>query len=144
MVPHLDPTGELHGGLPTWPWGAAPEGFMTRRQLTAAGLRPGGQQPAGQIKRGRRLFAYLYRVDLAKPKRTASPAWLAATKTATQARRFCWHCETHKPYVIPKRWGFRCLDCLALAESSIRGPAQSVTVPPVTTVTTVGSLAAVS
>ena len=70
-----DPTGKRHGGTPTFPWGMAPEGWHTRRQLRALELRPGGQEIAGQIiwRRGDRI-AYLYRADLAKPKRTATPA----------------------------------------------------------------------
>ncbi|MEU8926679.1 hypothetical protein AB0D10_38120 [Kitasatospora sp. NPDC048545] len=35
----LDPTGELHAGLPTYPWRWAPSpDLMTRRQLRAVGL----------------------------------------------------------------------------------------------------------
>lgn len=109
-IPHLDPSGEAHGGLPTYPWGGAPVGYMTRRQLTAAGLRAGGQPVAAQIVRGRYLHAYLYRRDLAKTKRTASPAWLAATRKATAARRLCGTCRLDRGYVPSKRLG-ECNDC---------------------------------
>jgi hypothetical protein len=108
--PELDPTGEHHGGLPTYPWRSAPYGFMTRRQLTEAGLRAGGQPIAAQVVRGRYLHAYLYRRDLALPKRTASPAWLASTRKATAARRWCASCETTKDYIPSKRLG-ECNEC---------------------------------
>lgn len=108
----LDPTGALHGGLPTYPWRHAPEGLATVRQLRAAGLRPGGQEPAAQIRRGARLYGLLYRVDLAKPKRTASPAWLASTRAATRARMVCrGKCGRQLDYIPPKRTGYACLDC---------------------------------
>jgi hypothetical protein len=68
-----DPDGELFG-LPTWPWRMAPAGMATRRQLAAAGLRPNGQEPAGQVcwlsrrhsagRRARTRLALLYRVEL--------------------------------------------------------------------------------
>lgn len=109
-APHLDPSGELHGGLPTYPWRYAPAGLMTRRQLAAAGLRQGGQAPVAQVVRGRYLHAYLYRVELAKPKRTASPAWLASTRKATAARRVCGTCERDRGYIPSKRLG-ECNEC---------------------------------
>lgn len=108
--PFLDPEGVHHGGLPTYPWRCSPPGLMTRRQLTAAGLRAGGQPPVAQVMRGRYLFAYLYDVALAKPKRTASPAWLASTKAATAARRRCGTCGLDRGYIPSKRFG-ECNDC---------------------------------
>ncbi|PPI89053.1 RRQRL motif-containing zinc-binding protein [Nocardia nova] len=68
-----------------YPWKAAPSHLKTRRQLRAAGLAPGGHAPVAQTetrRRGRRLLAYLYDVRLAVPKRTASPAQLAAVAKA--------------------------------------------------------------
>lgn len=107
-----DPTGERHG-IPTYPYHWAPEGLLTRRQLTAQGLRPGGQPIAAQIlwRDGRRV-AYLYRQDLAQPKRPATPAQLAAIDRALRARRICPTCGTEKPYYIPRRTG-ECNDCTA-------------------------------
>jgi hypothetical protein len=106
----LDPSGDEHGGLPTYPWRGAPPGLMTRRQLTEAGLRAGGQPVAAQVVRGRYLHAYLYRIDLARPKRTASAAWLAATRKATAARRLCGTCGLDRGYVPSRRLG-ECNDC---------------------------------
>lgn len=107
-----DPTGVRHGGLPTYWWRGAPDGLMTRRQLRAAGMRPGGQDIAAQLlwqRRTRVQVAYLYRVDLAKPKRTATAAQLVALDRAMTARRTCPSCGVVRGYCIP---GFgECLDC---------------------------------
>ncbi len=85
-----DATGERFG-VPTFFFhGSAPEHLRTVRQLRALGLRPNGQDIAGQLVRLRRhrtpLVAYLYDVEQAAPKRDASPAQLAALAKATQAR----------------------------------------------------------
>jgi hypothetical protein len=106
-----DPTGSRHGGLPTYPYKWAPPGLLTLRQLRAKQLRPGGQDIAAQIiwRRGRRV-AYLYREDLAKPKRTATPAQRAAITKALRARRICSTCRTEKPYYIARSLG-ECNDC---------------------------------
>jgi hypothetical protein len=105
-----DPLGIRHG-FPTFPYHYAPDGLATMRQLRAVGLRPGGQDPIAQIlwRRGNRV-AYLYRSDLAKPKRTATPAQRAAIGKALLARRTCPTCTQVKPYYIPRRYG-ECLDC---------------------------------
>ena len=105
-----DPSGDRYG-IPTYPYHWAPEGLFTRRQLRLLGLRPGGQDIAAQIlwRRGKRV-AYLYREDLAQPKRTATPAQLAAIARALRARRTCGTCGTEKTYYIPRSLG-ECLDC---------------------------------
>jgi len=105
-----DPTGARYG-LPTYPYRLAPPGLLTRRQLRAAGLSPGRQPIAAQIlwRRGQRV-AYLYRADLARTKRAATPAQLAALGRAVAARRTCPTCEQVKPYCIPRSLG-ECPDC---------------------------------
>jgi hypothetical protein len=112
----FDPTGEYHGGTPTYPYRTAPTGLATRRQLRTLGLRPGGQPIAAQIlwRKGKRV-AHLYRVDLARPKRTATPAQLAAIAKALTARRTCPTCGQVQPYYIPRRYG-ECLICAGLFE----------------------------
>lgn len=100
-------------GLPTYPWHWAPVGLYTTRQLRAKGLRPGGQDIAAQIlwrHRTRIRVAYLYREHLAKPKRTATPAQLAAILKALRARRTCPSCARVKDYYIPRSLG-ECNDC---------------------------------
>ncbi|MEG3633100.1 RRQRL motif-containing zinc-binding protein [Micromonospora palythoicola] len=109
-VRFYDPLGTRHG-FPTFPYRMAPAGLATLRQLRAAGLRPGGNDPVAQIlwRRGKRV-AYLYRLDWAKPKRTATPAQREAIAKALRARRTCRYCAQVKPYYIPRRYGC-CLDC---------------------------------
>ncbi|MEV1145189.1 RRQRL motif-containing zinc-binding protein [Micromonospora sp. NPDC049799] len=111
-VEFYDPLGTRYG-FPTFPYRAAPNGLATRRQLRAAGLRPGGHDPVAQIlwrHRTNRRVAYLYRLDLAAPKRVATPAQREAIAKALKARRTCRHCGQVKPYYIPRRYGC-CLDC---------------------------------
>ncbi|MBM0275807.1 RRQRL motif-containing zinc-binding protein [Micromonospora tarensis] len=110
-----DPDGARFG-IPTYWWKGAPSGFATRRQLTAAGLRPGGQPVAAQVLWrgvGGTRTAYPYRVDLAAPKRTATPAQRAAIAKALTARRTCRTCHQVRPYVIPRSLG-ECLTCSPL------------------------------
>jgi len=59
-----------------------------------------------------RRVAYLYRADLAKPKRHATTAQLAAIAKALRARRTCPTCGLEKPYYIPRSTG-ECNDCRA-------------------------------
>lgn len=102
-VSFQDPDGRRHGGLPTFAWQCAPAGLATVRQLRAAGLRPGGQEIAAQIRWpgvGGTRTAYLYRVDAAKPKRTATQAQRAAIAAALEARRTCPECGLLRPYYI--------------------------------------------
>ena len=109
---YWDPEGTRYG-LPTFWWGGAPAAYATRRQLRARGLRPGGQPIAAQILWrgvGGTRAAYLYRLDLARPKRTATAAQLEAVRAALRARRTCPTCEQVRPYYIPRSFG-ECLDC---------------------------------
>jgi hypothetical protein len=105
-----DPTGERYG-IPTYPFKFAPDGLATIRQLRAKNLRPGGQTVVAQLmwRKGKRV-AHLYRIDLAKPKRAATAAQLAAIDKALRARRVCPACGDLKTYYIPRRTG-ACLDC---------------------------------
>ncbi len=107
-----DPSGRHHAGTPTYPYKLAPDGLATRRQLRRLGLRPAGQPIAAQIlwRKGKRV-AYLYRIDLAAPKRIPTPAQLAALNRALLARRTCATCHRVKDYYIPRRYG-ECLDCI--------------------------------
>ena len=109
----FDPNGARYG-LPTYPWRLAPDGFATRRQLRARGLRPGGQPIAAQVLRPRYrrgpLVAYLYRVDCAKPVRPMTPGRWAALAKAMLARRTCPQCRTDAGYVIPASLG-TCVPC---------------------------------
>ncbi|MEU3491567.1 RRQRL motif-containing zinc-binding protein [Streptomyces massasporeus] len=100
--------------VPVYPWKFAPDGLATRRQLRAQGLRPGGQDVAGQIERPRRrrppLVAYLYRIEQAKPVRPMTPAKWAGLAKANAARRMCPQCHVDVGYVIPVSLGM-CVPC---------------------------------
>ena len=113
---YWDPGAQVYG-IPTYWWKGAPDGFKTRRQLRKAGLAPGGQEIAAQILWrgvGGERAAYLYRVDLAVPKRTATPAQLVAVEKALAARRTCSTCGEVRPYYIPRKFG-ECLECVPSA-----------------------------
>jgi hypothetical protein len=107
--------------LPVFRWRLAPDGYATRRQLRARGLRLGGQDVAAQLERPRRrrgpLVAYLYRVDLAKPVRPMTPAKWAALAKANTARRTCPTCRLDAGYVIPASLG-TCVTCAYPDESA--------------------------
>ncbi|MFC9116064.1 RRQRL motif-containing zinc-binding protein [Streptomyces sp. NPDC057092] len=100
--------------LAVYRWRLAPDGYATRRQLRAQGLRPGGQEVAAQLERPRRrrgpLVAYLYRVDLARPVRPMTAARWAALAKANAARRRCPVCRRDAGYVIPASLG-ACTPC---------------------------------
>ncbi|MFB6947749.1 RRQRL motif-containing zinc-binding protein [Streptomyces sp. NPDC060286] len=100
--------------LPVYRWRLAPDGYATRRQLRALGLRPGGQDVAAQLERPRRrrgpLVAYLYLVDRAKPVRPMTPAKWAALGKAMAARRTCPNCRRDAGYCIPPSLGM-CVPC---------------------------------
>ncbi|MFJ6831421.1 RRQRL motif-containing zinc-binding protein [Streptomyces sp. NPDC091209] len=102
------------GALPVFRWRLAPDGYATRRQLRARGLRPGGQAVAAQLERPRRrrgpLVAYLYRIDLARPVRPMTAAKWAALAKANAARRTCPECRRDAGYVIPDSLG-TCVPC---------------------------------
>lgn len=111
----IDPTGEHHGGMPTWPWkfGPPPTELATRRQLREMGLRRGGQDVAAQLVGGKdgRLVAYLYRVDLALPVRPMTPAKWAALDRAMRARRTCPVCLVTYDWPLQLRKLGSCRPC---------------------------------
>ncbi|MFJ4781685.1 RRQRL motif-containing zinc-binding protein [Streptomyces sp. NPDC088762] len=100
--------------LPVYSWHLAPDGLATRRQLRAAGLRPGGQDVAAALERPRRrrgpLVAFLYRIDLAKPVRPMTERRAAALARANAARRWCPSCRQDAGYVIAASLGM-CTPC---------------------------------
>lgn len=119
-----DPDGERYD-LPTWPWGHAPAHLVTRTQLAAYGLRPGGHEPVGQLmwhsRRARATggvrAALLYDTALALPKRVCTPAMAAGLARAMQARRTCPACTTVFDFCIPTSLGC-CPDCHRNCEGS--------------------------
>ena len=118
-----DPDGERFG-IPTYPYHYAPDGLMTRRQLRAEGLRPGGQDIKAQIlwrHRQQQRVAYLYDITAAKPKRDATPAQQLAIEKALAARRTCPTCGEEKDFCIPRSLG----ECWQCAETARRPEPQA-------------------
>lgn len=97
--------------IATYRYRLAPDGLMTRRQLRAVGLRPGGHDPVAQIiwRRGRRV-AFLYRLDLARPVRPMTPGRNRALAAARRALRTCPVCRLDCGYYIPRSLG-ACVPC---------------------------------
>jgi hypothetical protein len=92
--------GRMLNGLPAFDFRCAPAGLLTRRQLRAAGLAPGDQEPyARLVWRRDQRWAWLYREDLARPKRVPTPAQLAAVAKALAARQVCAACGP-VPYCV--------------------------------------------
>lgn len=116
-----DPDGARFG-IPTFPYRLAPEGLLTRRQLRAQGLRPGGQDIQAQVlwlHRKERRVAYLYDVGQVRPKREATPAQLAALGKAMEARKTCPSCGQQQEFCIPRSLG-ECWQCADRARSADR------------------------
>jgi hypothetical protein len=113
-VEFYDPDGARYG-LPTYPFKAAPPGWLTRRQLRALGLRPGGQEPCGQLlwkHHGKRRQAWLYLRSLALPVRPMTPGKWGAVACALVARSTCARCGQVQRYCIPTSVGV-CNTCAA-------------------------------
>ena len=88
------------------------EGLATRRQLRALGLSPGGHGPVARlICRGGTRWAWLYRVDLAVPKRIPTLAQEAALDRAMAARQTCPTCRIRYYACLPLRTQGRCDPC---------------------------------
>lgn len=103
-------------GLPTWRYGYAPRRLLTRRQMRAQGLAPGGAAPVAQVvvrveRRYRReTRARLWDRDELVAKRVPSPAQLVALEHALAARRWCPSCSRDVGYCIPTSLG-ECIAC---------------------------------
>lgn len=103
-------------GLPTWRYGFAPRGLLTRRQMRAAGLAPGGSAPVAQVvvrverRHRQETRAWLWAREDLVTKRVASPAQLVAVGRALAARRWCPSCSRDVGYCIPTSLG-ACVAC---------------------------------
>lgn len=98
--------------IPTYRKRLAPAGLMTRRQLRAAGLRPGGHDPVAQLRYYRHgwQLAYLYDASTAAPIRPMTPGRRRTLDAMMRARRTCPVCRIVRDYCIPRSVG-SCLPC---------------------------------
>jgi hypothetical protein len=111
-------------GKPLLSYGIAdPTVLATRRQLRAAGKRPGGQDPVAHLyfrcrRAGKLVFADLYLIEKAKPVRPMTPGRRAALDKALAARRTCRECRETGYAELPKahRTCEACLYSLGLLE----------------------------
>ncbi|MGC5041075.1 RRQRL motif-containing zinc-binding protein [Streptomyces sp. DT73] len=105
--------------FPEFDWRNAPKHLVTRRQLRAAGLSPGGHGPVAQLRcrrcttrpnTGCTHLAWLYDTTLAKPKRTPTLAQEWALDRAMAARQTCAACGRRYHFVLSTKFD-RCLEC---------------------------------
>lgn len=102
--------GRWSHGMPTFGFRGAPGGLMTRRQLRAAGLRPGRSGVVAQIEwRGGRRWAGLYLVAEATPCPGLTTPQLVSLHKARRALRTCRVCGWLAPRRLPA--GRVCADC---------------------------------
>ncbi|MFB7852391.1 RRQRL motif-containing zinc-binding protein [Streptomyces sp. NPDC056053] len=107
-----DPHDPGDGSLPVFRWRQAGPKLATRRQLREMGLRPGGQEPVARIEcRSGQRFAWLYRIDLAKPKFPMTLAKEAALDKAMAKRQTCGTCRRRYFHCIPLKTLGSCLEC---------------------------------
>ncbi|WP_369265811.1 RRQRL motif-containing zinc-binding protein [Streptomyces harbinensis] len=116
--------------LPEYDRGSAcPPGLLTRRQLRDRGLSPGGQGPVGVLRCRacsfrphlsctHRTRAWLYDVELARPKRTPTLAQEEALDRAMAARSTCPECRRRYFCCLPLRTQGRCDPCAGGYEPS--------------------------
>ncbi|WP_236246865.1 RRQRL motif-containing zinc-binding protein [Streptomyces sp. CC210A] len=76
-------------------------------------MRPGGQEPVARIEcRGGKRWAWLYRIDLAKPKLPMTLAKEAELDKAMAARQTCpGPCGRRYFHCLPLRTLGSCLEC---------------------------------
>ncbi|MFE5896881.1 RRQRL motif-containing zinc-binding protein [Streptomyces sp. NPDC056488] len=110
----VDPHDPGDGSLPVFRWKQAGRtNLATRRQLREMGLRPGGAEPVARIEcRGGKRWAWLYRIDLAKPKFPMTLAKEAALDKAMAARQTCpGPCGRRYFHCLPLQTLGSCLEC---------------------------------
>ncbi|MER8160022.1 RRQRL motif-containing zinc-binding protein [Streptomyces sp. NPDC094472] len=107
--------------LPEYDRRAVPQGLVTRRQLREMNRSPGGHAPVAVLRCKGCSYrpqwscihptrAWLYSVDLAKPKRTPTLAQEWALDRAMAARQTCSGCGRRFHNCLSKKLGC-CLEC---------------------------------
>ncbi|WP_201724630.1 RRQRL motif-containing zinc-binding protein [Streptomyces antimycoticus] len=115
-VPRTDAT------LPEHDRSAVPDGLITRRQLRDLNLSPGGHDPVAVLRCKGCAYqpewscthptrGWLYRVDLAQPKRTPTLAQERALDRAMAARQTCPECKRRYHFCLPLRTQGCCNAC---------------------------------
>jgi hypothetical protein len=120
------PCAGRYAGAPVFRYGWAPTGLATVRQLAERRLRPAGQDVAAWLVWGpanRPRWAYLFRVDLAAPKRPMTPARRAAIARCNAVQRICPSCGQDAGYRIPRSLG-ECVSCAFPIAAEVDQPAE--------------------
>ncbi|MEU6602378.1 RRQRL motif-containing zinc-binding protein [Streptomyces flaveolus] len=108
--------------LPEFDRRACPEGLVTRRQLRERGLSPGGHGPVAVLRCKACAYrpdqacihptrAWLYSVELARPKRVPTLAQEEALDRAMAARSTCPECRRRYYFCLPLRTQGVCDAC---------------------------------
>ncbi|MZE76763.1 RRQRL motif-containing zinc-binding protein [Streptomyces xinghaiensis] len=108
--------------LPEFDRRAGPEGLVTRRQLRERGLSPGGHGPVAVLRCKACSYrpgqacthptrAWLYSVELARPKRVPTLAQEWALDRAMAARQTCPRCQRRYYFCLPLRAQGCCDPC---------------------------------
>ncbi|MGW4688521.1 RRQRL motif-containing zinc-binding protein [Streptomyces sp. NPDC004244] len=108
--------------LPEYDRRTCPEDLVTRRQLREKGLSPGGHGPVVVLRCKGCSYrpeqscnhptrGWLYRVDLARPKRTPTLAQEWALDQAMAARQTCPKCRRRYYFCLPLRTQGCCDPC---------------------------------
>lgn len=108
--------------LPEFDRGDCPDDLLTRRQLRARQLSPGGHGPVAVLRCKRCAArpdlvclhptrAWLYDARLARPKRTPTLAQERALDQAMAARQTCPECRRRYHFCLPLRTQGQCDPC---------------------------------
>ncbi|MFL4910912.1 RRQRL motif-containing zinc-binding protein [Streptomyces sp. MMS24-I2-30] len=108
-------------GLPEFDRGACPDHLVTRRQLRDRDVSP-GHEPVAILRCARcrytpqwscthRSRAWLYDLDLARPKRVPTLAQEEALDRAMAARQTCPKCRRRYHFCLPLKSLGTCLEC---------------------------------
>ncbi|GHD52239.1 RRQRL motif-containing zinc-binding protein [Streptomyces galbus] len=109
-------------GLPEYDRGACPDHLVTRRQLRAREVSPGGYGPVAILRCAQcrtrpwrscthRTRAYLYDLRLARPKRVPTLPQEWALDRAMAARQTCGTCRRRYFHCLPLKTLGSCLEC---------------------------------
>ena len=107
---YQDPEGK-RWGFPTYAWGWSPEHLLTKRQLRARDLRPGGHGPVAQLRWGEKSWAYLYDSHLAQPVRKMTPGRQRTLDAMMRVRSTCRQCGHVADWCLPQKFGRVCVEC---------------------------------
>jgi hypothetical protein len=87
-------------GLPVFAWGGAPADLLTRAQLRAGGLQPGGQDPVALLV-FRHVKPYARKTVASVERQPATVTQLRGLAAAHRVRRTCRSCRRVQTHFVP-------------------------------------------